>query len=204
MRKFMLSALFVLALGAHSVLAFEIGGLGVFNFSSPSADSNGSSITSSSRLGFGFGGIINFSLLPSFGSVDLLDLEIGVFYLPRKYSQTSAGGTKTDFSASWLQFPLLVRLNPVPFLTLGAGGYFAFAMSDMNRDDTSVPFDQVGLGRTDLGLLASVGLRFPVAPTLNILAEGRYLIGLANLAKNSSDNFKFRDFQLLGGAVLHF
>lgn len=177
------------------VTAFDITAVGVVDLSSPSIELSGTSQTTESKVGFGFGGLV------SLYSTTTFTLEGGLLSISRKYALSSV--PTSTIGLSMLEIPLLLRFDLLPIIAVSAGTYVALGMGDVSTTTaittTTQTWDASNLSKTDFGLQACVSLALPVLPTLKFLIDLRYLYGIANLSTTNTASFKFRDIQLLGG-----
>lgn len=177
-------ALFM-ALSAKGSEYFLMSAVGALNLSNPSITSNGAAVAHSGRSVFGLGVLGSFPILP------LFRIETGVIYLPHSYSIGPVDTTFKNFHV-----PILVRIVPLPFISLGLGGYLGFATGSVSQYNESTKttqeftYETLNWGKTDFGLAMSVGLDLPVAPATSLLVDMRYLIGLSNLDKNATKTLK--------------
>ena len=172
-----------------------------FGFASTSTSLNGidQSLVISSKVTPILGGLVGLSMMPG------LELEIGALYAPRKFGQT-LGTTETVYQYNYLEFPVMARATVLPFIYPGLGFYYALAQGDISQTTTgfsgpSIPltFDQANTTKDDFGIVGSLQVRLPVLPTLSILADARYLVGLKNVSKMANTTQKWKEFQLLFG-----
>ncbi len=183
--------------GTHS-LGFDIAAVGVIDSASPSIDSAGTPAATESKFGIGFGVLASVYSIPAF------TIESGLISLTRNYALSSLPA-ETVSMKMW-QVPVLLRFDLLPIVAVGIGGYLAFASGEITKTlviiDRTETYDANSLGKTDYGLMASASLALPILPTLKILVDARYMMGLANLSTVSGSSFKFKDLQLLAGIRL--
>lgn len=171
--KFVLASAVALAtiVAAPAAHALDLAAVGVLNLPNQSTDPE---VDLDGKLGFGFGGLATFGIAPMVG------LQVGALYVPSKYEV--AGTTVTSDA---LNIPLAVRVSPIDLLSVGVGGYYTASM------ETN--------GTSDLGLLGSAAVKFPLAPLLGIVVDARYLFGIKDLAESDAASTKTRDIQVLVG-----
>jgi|GEM_PF-2900414 len=199
MKKFWIVLIFslVLSLPAKALDLSVVGGLG---FTKPSGDISGTPIVFSSNTAFGVGGLLGFT------ANWLLTFETGLLYMPRKFAQPSF----SDVTLTTLQFPLILRFQFVPFFSVGVGGYFAQGIGNVSTTatgsstSTDVDYATFNLSKSDIGLIGSAALYLPVLPTMSLLADFRYLLGLKNISLASTTTIRLREFQILFGLRLSY
>jgi hypothetical protein len=149
--------------------------------------------TSATRdLGIGGGAQVEFGLGPMAG------LEIGAVYLSRK-----DGPSGLEDTFNYIQIPVQLRYWVGKYLSIGVGGYYAFAVGDIkNESGATATYAASGFKTGDYGLLGSVGLNFPMGGGgTSFFAEGRYAYGLDDQLATSNPNgtVKWSDIQVLVG-----
>lgn len=157
---------------------------------------NGITHSLSAKLGFGGGVLIDHPL--GEGAA----FEFGALYLTRKFDDTTVGETATE---NMIQIPVLLRLHLVPMISIGAGGYWETGMGNVTDvgDGTgatvSGSYNSVGAKQSDLGLVGSLRLHFPMGPGVHFLVDGRYTYGLTNISNLAGGNVTYKDYQVLAG-----
>jgi len=170
------------------------------------------SASSSTAGELALGGGVFFNIPFNEGPGMVLVDEVTVSFLGRK-------GTfqETTTSANWVKLSNLIRIYPIPFLTIGVGGYYSlgignYTVTAKDGTSTSVGFADVGLKKSDFGLEAGLGTRFPLSESFGILGDIRYSLGLANIISNDLSaayealgevdvSTKFNELALYVGAV---
>ena len=152
---------------------------------------------------FGAGVFADFAFAP------FLSLESGLLFMPRKYEAQSIS-VDTEQSFTTLQFPVLVRLSPLDFLSVGIGPYFSLPIGTFKEvtrtkvGNASVTvdrtFEQAGIGTTELGLEASARIDWPVLPGIGAVLDLRYLHELTNSSTRTGVTLRFTELQFLAGA----
>lgn len=176
----------------------QVGVLGGIGFNFPSIKIAGNDIDKSSKVGFTGGLTYEFKFHP------LFSVEVDALYERRAYKATLSG-IETSFGANQLTIPLLVRVHPISYFSVGVGGYYSSSFGDISVDDgtvsTSVPYTSVGINRPDAGLLASIRGQYPVADQIQAVLDIRGILGLVNQNASQDDNnsFKTRGFQAMLG-----
>ena len=156
---------------------------------SPAPSSTSSSIT------FGLGGTVGFGLSPFFS------LETGALFLPRTFTQTTAGFENTR-SVSYMEIPVLLRISPMSLFSVNAGLYYGIPTASSVKVTTSgTTTSGTSPNPTDYGLLLGASVRIPVAPFLKIRGDLLYRIGLANMDLGSA-TISSRNFDLWAGLML--
>jgi hypothetical protein len=193
-----LFALVALSLLPAQAQAFDLAAVGVLNLSGTSIDPDPAGTEEGGKLGIGFGALAEMEWLPMIG------IQFGLLYVKRTTTVTGPG-LDSQLSANMLQIPVMVRISPIDFVSVGAGGYYAFAAGDLTARDNvtglevSTPFDSTNVSKSDVGLILGAALKFPIAPTLSLLADARYLLGLKDLDTTGATTSRTRDFQFLVG-----
>ncbi len=168
-------------------MAGSAGLLGVLNFSNASTTTTLTAPTApSGASSFGFGGFLRGS--------GPATVEVDVLYMPRKLSN----GTATDFTMNVLEVPLFFRFTGIPFVSLGAGGYYALRLGTPTGAGTTTNF-----GSHDFGLMAAAGFEIPIGP-VGLLAEARYLFGLADMGAPTSGSLRWRNLEFAFGVKFSF
>lgn len=175
-------------------LASEVGILGGFNSFNPSVTNT----STTPKLGHTFGFMFQFVPGP-------IDLELDVLYASKK---VEAGGA--TFTLNSIQFPLMVRLAPLPIISVGFGGYYQMGVGNVTTErngvsastdyNTTIFYTTLGLKRNDYGAIGSVRLKLPLGGA-NLIADLRYLYGLQDnlLPASSSASVKYRSLDALVG-----
>jgi hypothetical protein len=186
-----------LLVSGSAFAAFDVSVVGIGDIATPSADP---SFEIGNKFGLGFGANLEVDIAP------MWSLEAGLFHVNRKYAAENialGGLLSPTVSSRYLMIPLLLRWGLLETFTIGAGGYYASALGDLSLSQGSIsvdiPYSNLSLSKSDFGLVGSARLKLPLAPTLSILADGRYLLGLSDVNEISSQSFKWRDMQFLLG-----
>lgn len=184
--------------GSFPVLGFDIAAVGVLGRTSANIDVSGRTTSTDPKFGVGYGILASVYSIPGF------TVESGILSLTRSYA---ASLLPTDIiSLKMYEIPVLLRFDLLPIMAAGIGGYLAFGSGSVTQSngvtDQTSTYEANNLGKTDYGLMASISLSLPILPTLKILGDVRYLIGLANLSTTSGTTHKFNDLQLLAGIRL--
>lgn len=188
------SALLVLIAVQPAVAKAEITVLGGINMAKPSVSTTPATTTASSNaLGLG--------LLwgKKFGA-GMFGIETGLFYFQEKFAAFSM-----DWKTKRLHVPLMFRLNPVKFLSIGAGGYYENGTGDVDVSALGVTVTQSyadsGLKKSDYGLDFDLRIKIPFGPMVAFVIDGRYQLGLAERLKDTTGgaSYKSRSIQALGG-----
>lgn len=185
----------------------EIAALGLFDSSLPKISQDSSSVSYSARTGGGGGLGAAFNLLPE------LDLEIDALYAPYSFTATiGTPGSGVTVDARWyaIQIPVLARYWLLPFLSIGAGPYAAFAVTDntatvtvLNNPPTETTSELNSAAKRDFGVAGALSLRLPLSgSSVSFVLDGRYLVGLKNLTDQAGAQAKFHHIQGLAGISL--
>jgi hypothetical protein len=204
---------FLLTSPAHALLRLSpVVGL---NWSSSTSDPP-NPLEPQARPALGFGGLLGLDLTDGG-----LELELGALYKQHKVGQDDdakltaagfSGVSELQASVNSLELPLVFRLTSLPVIRPGAGLYYStylgkgtltFTNAAGNEVSTEVDFDSPSTQseKTDLGALLSVQAVLPLAPTLGLLLDTRYKLGLKDTDK-SSDVEKTRELEVLAGVSL--
>lgn len=158
--------------------AAEFSAVGALNFNRGAGAPTGA-VGWASGTTFGGGVLLGQTANP------FINLEGGFMFMPREYTE---GFLQYGFST--LEFPVMLRVTALPILSFAAGGYYARVVDHKGTD--------LIINDNDAGLGLSVAVRFPIAPMIGLLFDGRYMHGLTNLDKRGT-TLNRRDFQILGG-----
>lgn len=169
----------LLSASAFAKPRFSIVGAGLYGKPTTSGIAN----TYKEKLGFGGGLLMELKLGAKGG------LELGALYLQRWYDDTVSGATNT-ITATYIQAPLLLRFWLNPTISLGAGGYFASGYGKLKRGSESLTFSDYGIKPQDYGVIGALGFSFRLGGSTALLIDGRYTLGLANMANASGLSFK--------------
>jgi hypothetical protein len=167
---------------------------------------NPGSSTTSPKLGYGGGFLIDSMMTPGVG------FEIGALYITRKteldgFSVNGGAASNLDVKTTAIQVPVLLRFHLLPMISIGLGGYWAYGIGNVNSTDTSGNSLASGsystelIKQSDFGLLGSVGLRLPLGTGgVKLLIDGRYAYGLTDFNNGAyTTTAKYRDVQGLVG-----
>ncbi|MGH7453855.1 MAG: porin family protein [bacterium] len=218
MNKFILLLVVLLALfialpaGAQVNLGV-IGGVNIANFKGE--DPTGEKIDFSSRTALGVGGVLDIDLSKNVG------LRLEPMYLQKgaEFTETDPDlGTATfAFKAGYLEVPVLLKIalgtsTTRPYLMAGPTiGFNLSSKLELSALGISAEIDAKEITKsTDFGLAFGAGVSFP-AGTSSIFVEGRYSLGLADVAEAGTlkfmgeelpfddANVKTRGIQIMGG-----
>jgi hypothetical protein len=178
----------------------HIGVLGGIGLSSPSIKVNGNEPDKSSKIGFTGGLSYEYTIHPLFG------VEVDALYERRAFKTTSAG-TETSFGSNHLTIPVLLRVHPISYFSVGVGGYYSSSFGDLSTEtgsnSTSIAYTSAGVNRPDAGLIASLRGQYPIADQIQAVLDVRGLLGLVNQNSIQDDNnsFKTRGIQAMLGVT---
>jgi hypothetical protein len=205
----LLAGLFLMTFPFNSQ-AFELAVEGGLSMQSPSYSlSSGSSLAIGSKTSIGYGAFAGLSFLPG------IQIETGLMYLPRRFSETSDTAGVAELTANHLIIPIMARFTALPLVSVGAGAYYAMGSGQVSTTLTPVggsagdpvleDYDATGgIKKSGLGLMASARLELPFLPTIRLLVDARYLMDLNNRSVDAAETLKFKDLQLLAGASFGF
>ncbi|OFZ20655.1 MAG: hypothetical protein A2X94_04035 [Bdellovibrionales bacterium GWB1_55_8] len=191
-------ALFSFSVSAH---AFELGVLGGFNMSQPSLTASGTNNVLEGGNGISFGGYVGFTMVPL-----LFSVEPGVFLVGQKYTSPVLGQT---YSYNAIQIPVIARFKALPFISPGLGLYYAMGMGDVSLEQAGQTtltrtFDNLGLGSSAFGAVASLKAEFDLMPLISLVADARYNLALSNQSQSSAQTFRISGVQVFAGAQIGF
>jgi len=189
---------------ASGALAFEntggpaMGIVGAASVQNPSVKTGGSKVDVDGKTAFGAG--ITFEV----GVREGMGLEADLLYLNHKFKRSEIGGVTSTVSSGYLQLPVLLRYRPIPYLNLGAGGYYSRITKNWSVSTSNASAGLADYKKDDFGFVAAVGTNIPVGEALSIIADLRYARSLTDSARNSGDDLKYSDFQFLAGVRFGF
>ena len=99
-------------------------------------------------------------------------------------------GQRADFD--YISIPVMFRYKPVSLLSLEVGPQFSFLTKAVVENEGDV---KSYLKNSDFGLAFGAGVHLP----LGFNAGARYVIGLSDISKASSQSIKNRDLQIYVG-----
>lgn len=162
----------------------------------PKLEGNGTSVTSQSKSAIAGG------LGVGFGLAKILDLETGIYYIQSKFSYDSSVGELIE-QLDALSLPLLFRFRFSRYFSLGLGGFVSMASGKVKTTfggaTYETAYDLAGLEDINYGALGSVTLELPLSHSVSFLVDGRYLLGLRNLMKDTSTKLETKNLLLMGG-----
>ena len=149
--------------------------------------------STSAKLAYGGGVLIEFPLSTHWS------FELGGLYLQRAQSDTTLLPA-VDATATIAEVPLLLRYYFGQHFALGAGGYYASAIGNVNfSDGTSGTYQALGLNSSDYGVVGSVSLYALLGSSVAFLVDGRCTYGLSNASTITGITSNYIDFQALAG-----
>jgi hypothetical protein len=191
MKKLLLTIL----IGATTSWAFDIKPALNLNLSVPQISPETSGSTNKGKFGVSGGVLFEFSIAP------LVSLDTGALLQPYVLENTSLG-IVTEMKWKHVQVPVGLRIRPLPFFSLAAGGYYSLATgseADVNIGGVATKANLGSEQKSDYGVYGSVSLEFSLIPTLSLFVDSRYLVGLKNLSSSSGSTQKFNHLQILSG-----
>ncbi|KAA3612558.1 MAG: PorT family protein [Calditrichaeota bacterium] len=193
-----LTMLFVVPLHAQ----WTLGGAIDINIASINVDPEPSSEEYSSRLGFGFGAVVDRPLSGQF------DFHAEPMFL-QKGGVIKEDGDEITFKVHYFEIPLMIRYtfqkdgSMVPYVMAGPSiGILMSAKIDVkNGPELDQKDDTSGM---DFGLGFGGGAKFPHG-NKTYFAEARYVLGMTNInsAEGESD-VKNRGLQIVAGVTVPF
>jgi len=201
MRLYLLLLTF-LATSASSAHAWELTALGGINYASPTdRDVNGThSWTGNAAVDYGVSAAFQIFDSP-------FELEGAAFILSSEI-QGSVNNHDTVQKMKALHFPLLVRFNFDPWVSLAAGGYLSSGTGSVVTFTDGIPNSQsysaAGLENIDAGLLIGLKAKLHFTPEISFVFDVRYQHGLQNLETTSPYVYNTRSVQALAGIGFQF
>ena len=180
--------------------------VGLADFYTPSVDTvtsqNLTSLTSSSKLGFGGGVLVDGGFVAPFG------METGLLFVHRGNQVVNTTVTYNQ-SSNWLIVPVGLKLRLIDVLSVGAGAYAGYRISDYSNDFTvgnsgAAGFNSASGERWELGFYASAGVNLPVTQQFGVLLEARYLRGVSTISEDTNVNIKSADVMVLAGLTFRY
>lgn len=178
--------------------ALELGIMGGINSNAPSISSNSVDTQVSSGGGFDAGAFF------SMGLVDDFSIEVDGLFEHKSYI-VGAAPLGTNYTLNDFHIPVYLRYSLIPLLNVGLGPYWSMGLGNItsttgiSTTSTSASYANDGLLQNDFGLSASLQLRIPFTPFTSFIVDGRYDLGLTNLATNPGQSYKTRQLSLLAG-----
>ena len=191
--------------GATSVKLMGAGNL-LSNHMTPTPAAGFTIASSKGKFSFGGGASIVFGG-PSFG------VEVGGNYLTSEGTVTFGGLASGDASIkySYVQIPLLLRMNLGRVLSVGVGGYYNKHIGKISATDATGTYELeygapatggggVPMKGSSYGLLGSLGFDIPIGASAGLIIDGRYAYGLAEVAVDTTQySWKPSDIQAFVG-----
>jgi opacity protein-like surface antigen len=182
---------------------WRVGGVAGLNLASISVDPDPSSEEYSSRLGFGFGAVVDRELSEG------VDLRFEPMFL-MKGSKIEEDGDEATQKLTYLEVPILVRYHfpsegsAQPYVMAGPSvGFLLSAKFDFEDGPEYDGKDETK--STDFGLAIGGGVEVPHG-NLTLFAEGRYVLGLTNINdeidQSGESTVKNRGLQIFVGATV--
>ncbi len=179
---------------------WKVGGVIDINLASISVDPEPSSEDYSSRIGVGFGVVLDRELSGQ------IDLHLEPMFL-QKGSTIKEGGDEATYKLSYLELPVMFRYNiqsdasAQPYVMAGPSlGLLLNAKVDFKDGDEFDAKDETK--SLDLGLAFGGGVSIPKGDK-TLFAEARYVLGLTNINDESDEStVKNRGLQILVGATI--
>jgi hypothetical protein len=104
----------------------------------------------------------------------------------------------------WTMVSAIYRIWWFRFISLGVGGYGAFATGDVHRiTEYENSFDEeytsYGVHKKEGGLISSLAFRIPLSKKVSFILHGQATYGLFDSARGKPDKMNFRDTQVFIG-----
>lgn len=157
------------------------------------------SVTTGTRTGLIFGGVIEAGINPQFAVVS------GLRYIMKGTEVTSANSTTVN-KANFLEIPALLKVKfPMtevkPYLI--AGPTLGLKLSASTRTDFGTTggndVDNPNVESIDFGLFFGAGLDFSLNPNVDLYFQPGYSLGLSNISKIQGQTAKTNGIQLVAG-----
>lgn len=157
------------------------------------------SVTTGTRTGLIFGGVIEAGFNPQFALVS------GLRYIMKGTEVTSTNST-TVSKANYLEIPALLKVKfPMtevkPYLI--AGPTLGLKLSASTRTDFGTTggndVDNPNVESTDFGLFFGAGIDFGLNPNVDLYFQPGYSLGLSNVSKTQGQTAKTNGIQLVAG-----
>lgn len=133
-------------------------------------------------------------------------IEVGVLYNNKEFQALPSGGSNSYVLTPYIDIPVQVRYWWMDMFSIGLGGYYSFKIGRsvvglLGQSPTSIGGTGTTLGVTssDLGLVGSLQLKYPVTERAKILLDYRYLFGLLDVMQASGVTGSYSTMQLLVG-----
>ncbi len=174
--------------------------LGLYNMAMVKNDPADSSLVYTNQGGIGGGASLELGLGQRF------TFEIGAFYTPYLFKVVVAN-LESDITSRWnmIHIPALFRLNIGSVVSLGVGGYYGLGIGKAHTEGTLVGVaftDDSDLSdnqKSDYGALGSLEIKFRLGSHINLVFEGRYLMGMKNVSSSTTSTQKISHVQGLAG-----
>jgi|GEM_PF-6755434 len=194
--RFRLKLVLFASLFTLSHKAFGIGAslLGGFNWSKQTNAATGT--TNSPKAGITYGALGQIGIAPFF------DLESGILSNNIRYNQVVSGGNSTSLSYSTIEIPVVLRFEPVKFISVGAGLYyerFSNVTRTTNSSVTSAPWSDSNYGNRALGFKLNARISGSLVLKLRWLLDASIKRGITDRANSPTVSDRDNAFTLLGG-----
>jgi len=132
---------------------------------------------------FGFGAL-------AMQNLGLWDLQTGLLFTP-----IGAGSAGTDLWTNYLQIPAVMKIS-LPLVSAGFGAYYGIPLSG----GTNLTGVSALKGRSDLGLMAVAGIKYPLNESWYIVSDAAYQFGFKDISDPASTvTAKTRNLMILVG-----
>ncbi|MBL7714109.1 MAG: hypothetical protein JNL01_01500 [Bdellovibrionales bacterium] len=187
MKKMLLAVSLVVAAVANAPSAHAFGLSAVGSYNIPTLSITPAPVTLPTTSGtIGFGGLLSFGAFPGF------DFEVGALYTP--YTVEVPSVSKTTWNS--LMIPVLLRFKLLPIVSVAGGLFYDLPLTDGTVTGSGSSTVDI---KSNFGATLSGALRFPIAPTLGLLIDGRYNIGLKDTSTVAGQTSKMGGVQILAG-----
>lgn len=176
--------------------AMQMAFKGGATMATPKGDVGGVALTYKADNSFGGGLVFGIPLSK------VTTFEFGGLYLPRKYKNTVLD-IEVVTTVPQIEVPLNLRFKLSRAFSLIAGGYVGMGMGKVKTAalgvTTESTFAENNMATMDYGATGGISIDIPIGKTSELVLEGRYVYGLADLAKDGDVKFNMRAIDALLG-----
>lgn len=133
----------------------------------------------------------------------MFSLELDFIYMKRSFSQDTAEFFGTNVSSTTssgnIEFPLILRFRPIPFINPGFGVYYSRVVTSWTVSADNYTSTTTNYGKNDFGLVFALGTGIPLGSTIDIIADLRYTRSLNDSGGSTNKSLKFGQIQMFVG-----
>lgn len=132
----------------------------------------------------------------------IIGLQSGALFLTRKSTVTAnisipavpiSGTVVQTNTINSIQIPLLIRLTPLPYISIGAGAAYNMPQGSVSEDITdpakidggttskSQSYDDASIQKGDFAAVGDFQIRVPLGPGAHLTLDGQYQKGLTDM-----------------------